>query len=330
MPPETEQRLSNVEHALQLVRDQVDELHVAAGEKKKPWYRQTPSLISVLALLASVATAVYSGFQGKQQDLRQKQDSLRAIVSALIDLTFEQQSKLGSEVAQKLSNQEREFISGMLNNKRMLLAEAADNLVRQIPQDVSSSEYYFLANDKQANGGAARAEEYLKKAVTVSQEPLVKMIALRNLGYFYALRGPLQSISEARKKFQEAVDLIPGEPRDDATAYTLGFTWETWGTAEFMNNFPDEGRQKMGNARKYYEDLSKDNTTRNWALKFLDSRLRTFTAANPSTPAPVFAAPTPEGQVALPTAASPSPTLPPPPTPPIPAQSPGMTHPRNA
>src|SRR5262245_44265779 len=135
MSPQTKQRLSEVENTLQLVRDRVDGLQIAAGEKKKPWYRQTPSLISVLALLASIASAVYSGVQGRHQDVRQKQDSLRAIVSGLIDLAAEHQSKLGSEPSKNLSIQEREFISGMINNKRMLLDEAADNLVRQIPDE---------------------------------------------------------------------------------------------------------------------------------------------------------------------------------------------------
>jgi tetratricopeptide (TPR) repeat protein len=292
MPSEPEQRLSRVEDTLQLVRNRVDALQIAADEKKKPWYRQTPSLISVLALLASIATAIYSGVQGKHQDVRQKQDSLRAIVSGLIDLAAEYQSKLGSEPAKQLSINEREFISGMMNTKRMLLDEAADNLVRQVPDDVSSSEYHFLADGKLTNGGASKAEEYYKKAVTVSQEPLVKMIALRKLAGFYAQRGPFHSISEARKRFQEAVDLIPGEPRDDATAYAVGFTWDMWGAAEFMNEFPEEGRQKMAKARKYYEDLSKDNPTRDWALKFLDSRLQHLAAANPAPPAPVPVAPT--------------------------------------
>ena len=46
----------------------------------------------------------------------------------------------------------------MINNRRMILAEAADNIVREIPHDVSSSEYNVLANDKLGSGDAAKAE----------------------------------------------------------------------------------------------------------------------------------------------------------------------------
>jgi tetratricopeptide (TPR) repeat protein len=292
MSPDAEERLSNSEYAIQLVRNRVDELQTAAAEKKKPWYRQTPSLPSLLALLLSVSTAIYSGIQGHKQDVQKKQESLRGIISALIDLAGENQVRLGSAEAQKLSTQEREFISGMLNNKRMILAEAADNLVRDIPNDISSSEYMIFANDKLTNGGAAKAEEYFRKAVAVSHDPLAKMIALRNLAVFYAQRGPFQNISEARKTFQAATDLLPGEPRDDATAYTLGFTWEMWGTAEYMNNFPEEAQHKIANARKYYNNLSKENPTRQSALLFLDTHMQRFNGAPSTRPSNNTAPPT--------------------------------------
>lgn len=133
--------------SVRLLRDQVDALQIAAAEKKTPWYRQMPSLAGLIALLLSVTTAVYSGVQGRKQDVQKKRESLRGIVSSLIE-QGEQQAKLESTEAQKLPAQDREFIGGMINNRRMILAEAADNIVREIPHDVSSSEYNVLANDK--------------------------------------------------------------------------------------------------------------------------------------------------------------------------------------
>ncbi len=284
-PDEAEEQMRTI----QLLRDQVDELQVKAAEKRKPWYKQSPSLTSLLALLLSISTAIYSGVQGHKQDVQKKQESLRGIVSALLELNNEQQAKLNSPESQNRSAQEREFIGGMLNSKRMILAEAADNLVRAIPGDVSSSEYNLLANDKLANGGSEKAEEYLKKAVAVSEDPLTKMIALRNLGMFYAQRGPFQSMNNSRKEFQEAIDLFPQTPRDDATAYTIGFTWEMWGVAELSNNFPEQGREKMANARKYYNDMAATNPMRMMALQFLENRMRYFetnAGGSPNEPSP--------------------------------------------
>jgi tetratricopeptide (TPR) repeat protein len=275
---DVEERLTNIERRLELVRDELDALQIAAAEKTKPWLRQTPSLASLLALLVSIATAVYSGIERQRQDVEEKHNALRGLVSQLLDFSAEYQSKLASTGSEKLSTQEREFIGAMINSKRMVIAEAADNLVRQIPQTVTSAEYNFLANDKLANGGVAKAEEYLNKAVEVSRDALAKMNAFRNLAFFYAQRGPLQDMDRARKNFQQAVETLSGEPRDDATGYSLGFTWDMWGTAEYMNNYPKEGAQKFERARKYYSDLSTNNPTRKWALAFLEQRERGFTA----------------------------------------------------
>jgi hypothetical protein len=304
-----EQRLGDIERRLTVVRDEVDMLQTAAAEKKKPWFRQTPSLASVLALLVSIGTAAYSGIERQRQDVEEKYNALRGLVSQLLDLPAEYQSKLASADSQKLSWQEREFIGATINNKRMVIAEAADNLVRQIPDVVTSAEYNFLANDKLINGGAAKAEEYLKEAVQVSGDSLARMIALRNLAYFYATRGPLQDMDKARKYFQQAVEVLGGEPRDDATAYTLGFTWDMWGTAEHTNNFPKEGAQKFERARKYYGDISPSNPTRNSALVFLDQHERSFGAPS-LTPAGI---PTPPQTglapfASLPMQAAPSPS----------------------
>jgi tetratricopeptide (TPR) repeat protein len=304
---ELEQRMKEIEDRLTLVRDEVDILQTAAAEKKKPWFRQTPSLASVLALLVSIGTAVYSAIERQRQDVEQKHNALRGLVSELLDLSGESQTKLASAESQKLTPQEREFIGAMINNKRMVIAEAADNLVRQIPDTVTSAEYSFLATDKLRNGSATKAEEYLNRAVKVSGDPLAKMIALRNLGYFYAQRGPRQNMDEARKNFQQAVAVLGGEPRDDASAYTLGFTWEMWGAAEYGNNYPNEGAQKLERARKYYNDLSPANPTRAWALQFLHQREQSFTAPN-ATAAP-SAALAPQSRV--PPLASPAPSGPP-------------------
>lgn len=303
MSLDLDERLATHEHALSLIRDQVDELQIKAAEKKKPWYKQSPSSTSLLALLLSISTAIYSGIEGHKQDVQKKQESLRGIISSILDLRTQLQQ------SQNLPEAEREFSGGMLESKRSILAEAGDNLVRDIPNDISSSEYNILATDKQFNGNAAKAEEYLKRAVAVSQEALRKMTALRNLAGFYAQPGPFQDMNKARKRFQEAVEQIAGEPRDDATAYALGFTWEMSGMAEYTNHFPQAGREKIEKARKYYDDLSAINPLRVSAPIYLDNRLRGM-GITPPTPA------TKLSPSALPSVSTPAP-----------AQSPGVREP---
>ena len=289
--------MKEIEDRLTLVRDEVDTLQTAAAERKKPWFRQTPSLASVLALLVSIGAAVYSAIERRGQDVEQKHNARRGLVTQLLDLPGEYQTKIDSA-----KGQEPESIGALIETERTVIAEAADNLVGQIPNTVTSAEYNFLGRDQLENGGANKAEEYFKQALKVSREPLAKMIALRNLGDLYAQRGPRQNMDEARKNFQQAVAVLDGEPQDDATAYTLGFTWQMWGTAEYMNNHPHEGAQKFERARKYYGDLSLKYRNRARALKSLDQREQSFTAPDATTARPPGLAP----QSRLPPLASPA------------------------
>ena len=78
-----------------------------------------PSLAGPLSLLLSTPDRSLQCGQGRKQDVQRKQESLRGIISSLIELRREQQAKLESTEAQKLPTQDREFIGGMINNKRI-------------------------------------------------------------------------------------------------------------------------------------------------------------------------------------------------------------------
>lgn len=296
---DAEGRLTDLEQRLEVVRDRIDRLQVQPEEKDKPWWRQTPSLPSLLALVVSLGTAVYSGWERKQQDVHAKQDELRRLVSSMVDLRMEFQTKLGSKEAAALPPNEREFFGGMFNRKRLIFLEDADNLVRQIPDHVSSSTYDFLSGEK-ISDGSVKAVSYLEKAIEVSQEPLTRLISMRNLGSLYAQRGPFFDMGKARKLFADAVNLIGENANDDATLYALGFTWEMWGSAEWGNGFADDGAKKMGKAREYYAKLSPWNPQRQAAFTFLENREQGFRAMSNGMGAINIPAPMPSPPPMLP------------------------------
>ncbi len=263
--------LAQLEDRLDLVRDQVDELQVRAAEPRRRWYRQTPSLPSLLALLLSIATAVYSSYERRQQDVHGKKEELRRLTSSLIDLRIDYQNKVGSAEFATLAPATREFLSGMINRKRMIYMEDADNLVRQISTHVPSATYDFLSGEKAADG-SAKAVDYLQKAVEVSQEKFSRVIAVRNLGILYSQRGPFYNLAKARQQFAEAVSLTGETTDDEALLYNLGYTWEMWGMAEAGNGFPEAAQEKLSKARALYEKLSPWNQVRQNAIAFLETR----------------------------------------------------------
>ncbi len=255
------------EAELKLIRDQIDQLQIVVHEPRKPWYRQRPSLISLLALLFSIVSFGYSQYHSTQAEIRSKQEELRKLLSDLAQIQSETQS-----LAEVQDGRKREMQSSILNSKRVVLIEAAEALVDGIPKFVSSAAYGVLASEKVASSDFKQAERYYESAATVARGPLARATAYRSLGMLYFTRSPLLDYSKGRRAFQQAVDSMTGSS-DEYSQYTIGYIYEWWGFCEGRSNFRQEAEKNFAMARKYYDDLSKDNPLRAWALEALQGRM---------------------------------------------------------
>jgi hypothetical protein len=235
-------------------------------KKAQPWWRQTPSLVGLLAFIFSVTTGIYTLLHQHQEDIRSKKEEVRKLVGDIIDVRAEFNQKIAAGTS--LTSQQRDLLGSSLNNKLFCLMESADNLVQQIPSFVSSNEYETLAMEKQFAGNSQKAQEYLLAAVGVCREPTYKIVALRGLGMFYASRGSLHDMQKARQYFAEACSALK-EPYDDAANYSLGYTCQAWGVSEIYDGNLDEGTKKAQAAENYFNNMSPMNPTRGYALEAL-------------------------------------------------------------
>src|SRR5438445_2732835 len=125
------------EPPIELLRQRLDALEVAAHEKKKSWYRQASTILSVIALVVSVATTAYTQFSSSQEAIRSKKEELRKLVIGLVEI---RQDFMKSQPLPMSGD------SQLLKAKQGVYLQAADRLVLQIPKEVSSYEYTVLAN----------------------------------------------------------------------------------------------------------------------------------------------------------------------------------------
>jgi tetratricopeptide (TPR) repeat protein len=262
---------TDVEAELKLLRDQVDLLQIDTRERKRPWFKQVNSILSVIAVLFSGFTFAYSQIGQHAEDVRSKKKELRDTVAALIDLRGE---------FYNTQLQESESIN--LNNKRLIYVEAADTLITQIPNNVSWAEYAILAYEKQLDSNFTQAERYYQKAIEASRTPLGKNFSIRALAGLYFSQGPLLDFGKGRKHFGEAVDALKN-PTDHYMAYTLGYTYEQWGLYELWNGFHVEGNQMIERARKYYLDPP-DSPLKKRALESLNEKAKQFIKPNSMLP----------------------------------------------
>jgi hypothetical protein len=249
---------------LKLLRDQVDILQVGAAEKKQPWYKQRPSLASLLALGVSVITFLVSQQGATRQEIRGKQDALRKILTDMLALESEGQEHLAAIADQS----KRAQLSSQLNSRILIWIDDAEALVDQLGSHVSASEYQTLGAQKFMYSNAEMAGKYFDKALSAARDRDGRSAALRSLGEFYFERTSKHSPERARKYYQEAIVAL-GDPTDDSTKFMLGYIYESWSYREQFNGFSEERAEKIKMARQTYNEISPFNPLRQFALSTL-------------------------------------------------------------
>jgi len=249
---------------LKLIRDRVDLLQIGATEKQQPWYKQRPSLASLLALGFSIVTFLISQYGSSLQDIRSKQDALRKLLTDVVAGQLETQDQLSS-ISDPLK---RVQVSSMLNNKRVIWLDAAESLVDQLGTHVSSSEYQTLAQQKWSDSEFEKAKRYYVKSLDAARDRFARNVALRSLGAFFLQTPPMRNLDQGREYFEQAVSIL-GKPTDDYSNYMMGFTYESWGYGDQFNGLQNERAEHMKRARDYYSMMSPANPLRNYALSNL-------------------------------------------------------------
>jgi hypothetical protein len=254
------------ERPLDLLAKRVDLLEIASHEKTRPWYRQPSTIVAVIALLISLVTTIYTQSASKQESIRSKKEELRKLVLNLIEVHQSMRKRVVSPDGQDPQ--------AVVFQHRVLLRSAL-RLVKQIPDEVSSSEYVILSQEVQTVGETSEAERYLRKAVDASASTLEKAQTLIWLGNFYFEFGPKHSLDKGRDAFQRAGQSL--EQQLDPYAIDLrGLTFETWAATELRNGFISQANAKLEQARTIYTTLPKDFPYRAARLEDLDRRVKTI------------------------------------------------------
>lgn len=227
------------------------------------------------ALAGALITGGFAWWLHKVEQDRNKREELRNITMQLVEI----RDKINNEVASIEDISKRENTSIALNNKRQIYLEAAMNIVEEIPKQVESSEYIFLAYEFMLDSNFKKVEDFFKRAILASRSILAKSTALRAAGIFYFSQGTHRNFDLGRKYFKESVDLF-SNPSDPYSLYLLGYNYENWGLQEIANGFEVEGKSKIDNAKKYYRDMPNNYPLKSSSLAALDFKVQQAISAS--------------------------------------------------
>jgi tetratricopeptide (TPR) repeat protein len=247
MMTDDQQRLTERDADLQMLKKEVDALQIKLLATSTPWYRQASTLIAFFALLFSFGTTLVSLQRAEEQDRRNWKQELRGLILELVALPLK-----SVELTEKFEGRPLVLggLQGALNQESLILADQASRVVREIPDLVTAQEYLALAGAFHNGGQLERAKEMRDRAIAVSETPIDAITALRQLG---AMAFQQRDFAAGRKHYQDARNYFSSAaPGEDAgvVAFTDSLTEMFWAQAEAIARQCEEFRFHIAEAKK--------------------------------------------------------------------------------
>ena len=227
----------------------------------RAWYDDPALVWSFLSAIGSVAAVIVATIaflfaqRGQnQQILRQKREELRNVLEKLISFREEL-----SRLSALKYDYERAFASSLLNEKRLVYLEAAENLADQLGDDVSPSEYYVIGYENMMDSDFAHGINFYRAAAKNSQKTSkTKQSEIwRSLAGAYFRNEPgVLNIEEGRKSYAKAIEVLRSS-EDYYSNYVKALCYREWAASEAsLRKFP-ESEKCLHEASRIWNQIPK-------------------------------------------------------------------------
>jgi hypothetical protein len=225
-----------------VVRQKTDLFIPAAfTSNKDTWFPDKTTLSgigSLGALIISLVALVLSQQSQTSQQLREKREELRAILERLIELRDEYLT-----VKKIADDTEKGLFLSQMYSKQMVYLEAAESIVKQIPMQISASEYVVMGNEFTSNSDYLRARKYYQLGTMHSSgsSPVIQSLAWRLLASSYFNPDPsLLNVHKGDEFYQRAFDALKDE-NDYYSLYNKSLVCVGWANSIVMHDMHRAG-----------------------------------------------------------------------------------------
>jgi tetratricopeptide (TPR) repeat protein len=242
---------------------EIDDLQVRAAESHRPWHRNSQTLVAVFALLLSLVTATTSAYwaktQGDAAELRLEQErihdaktELRELLQAIAGL---RRQALQLEVS---DNAQTDIVlATSLTGELELLANQAFGVAESIPDQVTATEYFTLAEVLGEGGQIQQQKAILELALPKAGTPF-EMISVNRLyaivlfnadQYETAREHMATAVSTGEAHFDDGLLALGWPQLENLRSETFWAFWESW------DGYCDEARTHLEAADALYREL---------------------------------------------------------------------------
>jgi hypothetical protein len=199
------------------LKAEVGTLRAQSRQSSRPWYREASTVVAVVALMFSIAATVYTAQESARQSDRAARTELGQLIQRLAALPKEN-ADLEARYAQNRAAWVT--LSGSMNTENLALAQQAADVIRQVPDQVSATEYLAVASALELSSSYRRSEELVDAGLRVTSDLTTREGLLRLKAKLLFAGGRLDL---GRARLEDALDLWRDEPAQErarAHAYT--------------------------------------------------------------------------------------------------------------
>lgn len=234
--------------------------------------------ISLIALFASIGASWISTQNKRREETRAIRTRVNDLISKILDLRDKQQREFAEanisyrrtmNAQRKLDNSQQAIATAHLeasrifedtNERNSMLIYHIAVCVRQVEELISNSEFdlsdveYLIIARALSAVGDPKAHEMFAKSIQRAKGTS-KINNIRDYAWFFYESN---AIERGRQQFQEALECIPGEIKDDPDlrAWQAGFTYQLKTDVEARYNQLTQARHDLEEAKKQYEQIT--------------------------------------------------------------------------
>jgi hypothetical protein len=199
-------RLAGLGDELRTAQAEIAQLQLEHRETKKPWWRQTAIIVSLVSLTLSTSFSIYTALDQIRQ---RKAAALDSRLADIVALRMED-ARQAAALASTNLNAYRAWSSVAAVNRAMLI-DALVSAVHDLHDDIGSTTAFAVGTELIQDGRYAEGKQMVeagRKAAKREQSSAGPLTSL--LAQLYMLQGsPFHDVAKGRELYHQAIDSFP-------------------------------------------------------------------------------------------------------------------------